>query len=123
MSNWLRSWFSGRKASRSWYLELAAKEGLDPESVLSSLVDGISSLFVDKGVVVHMGKRLDSFERPLLTVKQVAEFLSVSEDTVRKYARERVLTSVDIPGGSIRFDSQTLLDELNNYRRDSKFSG
>jgi len=70
-----------------------------------------------------MGKQLGLLEEPLLTVKEVAVILNVSEETVRRYARDRVLTTVDIPGGAIRFHRKTLNDELNELRQSFKAFG
>ena len=121
MLSWFRSWIRRGKASRSWYLELASREGLDSKRVLSALAAEISSQYGDKGEAVYMGKRLDSLNQPLLRVKDVAVLLNVSEGTVCRYARDKVFTTFDIPGGAIRFDPRTLLEELNTYRRDSKY--
>ena len=106
----------------SWYLELAAGEGLDPKRVICSLAKAITSS-AKQGDVFHMGKSISSLEEPLLRVREFAELLNVSEETVRRYAREKVFSTVDIPGGVIRFHRQTILDELNSFRRSSRFSG
>jgi excisionase family DNA binding protein len=105
----------------SWYLELAAGEALDPKRVVISLAKAIQPQLAKQDKLLHMGQ-LSSLAEPLLTVKEVADFLNVSEETVRRYARDRVLTTVDIPGGAIRFHPKTLLDELNSFLRPSKFS-
>jgi excisionase family DNA binding protein len=41
--------------------------------------------------------------RSLLTASEVAEELSVDPETVRRWARQRKLTSITLPGGSKRF--------------------
>jgi excisionase family DNA binding protein len=51
----------------------------------------------------------------LLTTEQVAERLRVSEETVRRYARDNTLASVKLPGGHRRFrpeDVDALLSGL-----------
>lgn len=105
----------------SWYIELAAEEGLDPRLVVIALAKALLAKKQEDAVTVHTAKRID-LQRPLLTVRQVATLLSRDEETIRRYARKRILTSVDIPGGAILFDEKILLDELNGYIRPSKFS-
>lgn len=105
----------------SWYIELAAEEGLDPRLVVIALAKALLEKKQEDAVTVHTAKRID-LQRPLLTVRQVATLLSRDEETIRRYARKRILTSVDIPGGAILFDEKILLDELNGYIRPSKFS-
>jgi excisionase family DNA binding protein len=104
----------------SWYFDLAAGEELDPKQTVSSLVRAIIDSLTDGAEALHMGKPLGLLEEPLLKVKEVAVILNVSEESVRRYARDKVLTTVDIPGGAIRFHRKTLNDELNRFVRASK---
>jgi hypothetical protein len=105
----------------SWYLQLATGEDLDPKQTVYTLLGAILERASGEAAL-HMGKQLGLLEEPLLTVKEVAVILNVSEETVRRYARDRVLTTVDIPGGAIRFHRKTLNDELNEFVRASKLS-
>lgn len=106
----------------SWYLDLAEQEALGPRVVLLALAKAVQARLAEEKNQAHMGKQWVSLDQPLLTVAEVARLLNVSEETVRRYARERVVTSVDIPGGSIRFDAKLLVQEINSYVRPSKFS-
>ena len=105
----------------SWYLELAAEEGLDAKVVVMALAKALIARRKEAEKQLDAARRLDAL-RPLLTVKQVAVILGKDEETVRRYARNRVFTSIDIPGGGILFDEKILLEELNRYMRPSKFS-
>ena len=105
----------------SWYLELAAGEALDPKRVVISLAKAIQPQLANQDKLLHMG-RLNSLAEPLLTVKDVANYLNVSEETVRRYAKDNTFTTVDIPGGALRFSPKILLEEVNNYVRSSKYS-
>lgn len=49
----------------------------------------------------------------LLTIKQVAEKLQVSEITVRRWLSERTITAIKLPQG-IRFREEWLENWLNN---------
>jgi excisionase family DNA binding protein len=107
----------------SWYVQLATGEDLDPKQTVYALLGAILEKASANAEALHMGKHLGLLEEPLLTVKEVAAILNVSEETVRRYARDRILTTVDIPGGAIRFHRKTLNDELNEFVRASKLSG
>lgn len=106
----------------SWYLELAESENLNPKSVLLALGKAVQAKLAEDRNSAHMGKPWVSLDVPLLSVTEVARLLNVSEETVRRYARSGVLTTVDFPGGSIRFDAKVLIQEINSYVRPSKFS-
>lgn len=54
----------------------------------------------------------------LLTLKDVARLLKVSETTVRRLQQGRRLTFIKI-GGSIRFDQRDVIEYLKNARVDS----
>ncbi len=46
--------------------------------------------------------------RSLLTAAEVAAELNVDPETVRRWARQRKLTSITLPGGGKRFRSEQL---------------
>ena len=105
----------------SWYLQLADAEGLNRRSVVVALAKAVQRRLTEQQKEAHLGKRITSLDVVLLTVKDVAGILQVSEETVRRYVDRKVLTTVDFPGGAIRFDPRILLEELNGYLRPSKF--
>jgi hypothetical protein len=106
------------RARRSWYLSLAQTADLSEEVVILRLAQAIHQSLER---LLSMGMVRVSITEPYLTVDQVAKILNVDAETVRRYARKRVFTTIDIPGGSIRFDPKVLAEEINQYVRPSKF--
>ena len=104
----------------SWYLKLAEDEGLDPKALLLKLLKAVHAQMEADSMSLHMGKAITTL-RPLLSVKQVAEIFGRDEETIRRYARDRVLTAIHLPNGGIFFDPEILLKEMNQYLRASKY--
>lgn len=53
-------------------------------------------------------------KEPLLTISQVASFLQVAEETVRRYVRSGNLKHIKL-GRQIRFKSEHINDFLNSF--------
>ena len=50
----------------------------------------------------------------LLSRKKVAELLSVSVDTIKRWEREGKVTCIKLPGGAIRFKEEWLENMLKS---------
>jgi len=104
-----------------WYFDLADGEGMNRGRVLHALITAVHKRLKEEANRFEMGMRLTNL-KPLLSVSDVAAILGRDEETVRRYARKHILTTVSIPGGAILFDPEILLKELNGFLRPSKFA-
>ena len=60
-------------------------------------------------------KAITKLER-LLTVDEVADYLSIYRETAARYIRERKIKSTKIGDGAVRVHPQDLLDYMNKQR-------